>query len=244
MFCIFILPLGVLGGFLGVSGLIAIRAGFRRPLELITCAVGFLLLAVSLYLFRSLLRVAVFYLHGVVDHIAFRTREFPYADAVRLTFALSRRTMRGSYTGTTLRFKFKLADGRRFSFRGIRKEGSHNFLIPEARGAEELEIVRDAIASYIATKMLDQIRIQGSVPWCNSIRISAEGLTPTRGRRRGSLITWQSIVRADCVDQKFRLFEKDSDKPVLTLSCNARNFYPGLEILASYKRIGGIAPPP
>lgn len=235
MFCIFILPLGSLGGFLTFTSLAAIRAGFRRPPEFVACAIGILFLVVSLFLFRSMLRVVEFYHHGVVDRLWLRTREFAYADAERLTYALTRRTTRGWYSGTTLRFKLRLADGRRFSFRGIRKEGSSDILIPEARGAEELEIVRDAIVSHIAAKMLDRVRAEGSVEWSRAVRLSPHGLTPTRGRRRGTLIAWQDIVRTDYENYRFRIFDRDSDKPVLSLSCNASNFCPGFELFYLYK---------
>jgi hypothetical protein len=85
--------------------------------------------------------------------------------------------------------------------------------------------------------MLDRLRTQGSVEWGSAANISAAGLTPARGRRSGTLITWQDILRADYANEQFRIFDGESDKPALSLPCNARNFYPGLELFASFMDI-------
>ena len=210
---------------------------------LIAAPIGLGLLVLDWLCVLHLLRVAEFYHEGAVLRILRRRREFPYPSVTSLTYSLTRQYAHGIYAGTALKLYFTTADGRRFRFTGVHKERPVGASIvglfgKTFRGEDELDVVRDIIASHVAETLLARLSADGSILWCGRALITTNGLTPVSGPREGTLVPWSAIGAAITKGGNYALFEHGQNEPFLTLQCKAKNFYPCLELFKS------LVPPP
>lgn len=247
------LPL-VIGGIAAVIG--AIVTGHSRDIPIALAMLGFgILMLGGLYLaVRTLLRVAEFYHEGAVIRVppfSKSRREFPYAGCTDLTYALVRQYVNGIYSGTSLALSFKTADGRKMSYSGNHKEKPKGLAIfvlgREFTGEDELDIVREIIATHAAETLAARLASEGTVPWTKAARLSAQGVTPTSGRGKNVLVPFSDITSANMDKGAFALFARDERKAFVVLAVNTQGFFPGFMLFQSLQEPNATpaaAPPP
>lgn len=226
--------LGLLAVLLGGAGIaIALTAPGPRSsppdpvLWSVMIGVGALLLVCSVFLLMKSRVSLHFYERGVVKRVGARdVLVMPYERVADLQFSLTRQHVHGMYVGTIVRLRIIGEDKRKIVFEGGYKSKAKGLFRKTYESTDELEAVKDLICRAMVDSLQDDLLDGRSIEWCGAASLSAEGLTPFRGRRKKQLIPFASIDRQSMDAGSLSLLHAGEQKPFVTLSINAMNFWP------------------
>ena len=141
----------------------------------------------------------------------------------------------GVYTGTSFKMRFHPLEGRPMTLK-VRTHGS----------LADLEGLRDQMAGLLADRLRERLAYEGEAPWTDGVTLSREGVRARRRRRIGradeTAVPFARNLRFAIDKGSFQLFQPGNPKPVLSIRCDAENFYPGFvlfERLAAEHKPGG-----
>lgn len=236
VFTILILALVMLGC-AGVTIASIVAATQGAPGALIVGVVAAGLFVLCILGIRGMFRTVGFHEAGVVETLLGRRREMLYADVARMSYAVTRQYYNGVYTGTTLSIGLRTADGRKLGYAGRYKEKPKGWAMTvfgrKFEASDELDLVRDVIAAHVAGRMTDAILRGEPVEWPSNATISATGITPLRGRRKGQTLPWSQFAGMSMDKGVLHLFAHGDKKPFLDVVAGAWNVFPCMELIGS-----------
>ncbi|HEX6903364.1 MAG TPA: hypothetical protein VF789_26845 [Thermoanaerobaculia bacterium] len=160
------------------------------------------------------------YEKGVVSFSAFGRRQILFSEVERMSFQVKRLSRKAVYLVTLFKMKLYPREGRPLTL----TDRAYQRL-------SDLEKLQDRLAGMIADRLRDRIAYEGEALWTDGVRISREGVRFTRRRLLGggeeTLAAFSQDLRFAIDRGRFELFVPDDRRPVLTISCDAENFYPG-----------------
>lgn len=189
---------------------------------------------------RRLFRSVRFHEAGVVDTCFGKRAEYRYADAVGMNYSMTRRYVNGIYTGTELMLRLAMGDGRVLHMTTKHKErpkGLSVTLLAKQKtfeGEDEMDVVKDVIASYIAERLGAELAKGGPVGWCMNLRLNTQGVMPLNGKAKGAMVPWREITGATFERGGFFLFARGEDKAFVITPCAGYNFYPCLQLFQTF----------
>lgn len=225
--------LGVFGVFLLFAGVAEVRRGDYFGLFLIAISLVFFSLIIPCVLY--LLTRFEFYSGGAVIRKPTKSREFSYSNATFLEYSLTRQFVNGVYAGTAQRLVYKTADGRKFRFGGTHKERPKTFTFfkREFKGEDELDAIRFIISAEVAKGYFEAIHAGQPVDWCKQVQLTAAGVVPLRGKRKGQLVPWSDIAGISADKGAYHIFANGDKRSFAGFAMNAPNFYPGLDVFSA-----------
>jgi hypothetical protein len=188
---------------------------------------------------RRMFRSVAFYQGGVVDRLFSRVQHFRYADAVGMNYSLVRQYVNGIYAGTELTLRLIMNDGRVFNLCTRHKErpkGLSVTLIPKKKtfeGEDEMDVIKDVIASYIADRLAAELAKGTPVAWCMNLEMTADGLRPLSGKHKGIVVPWRKIAGVSTERGYLHLLAHGADAPFISTPCAGYNFYPCMQLFAT-----------
>ncbi|MBX3403524.1 MAG: hypothetical protein KF699_08960 [Phycisphaeraceae bacterium] len=197
----------------------AIDLGVLLPLGLVG-------LLGSMICIRELRTRVSFHQHGCTLHRGRHRREIRYAQAQSFRFRVARQHALFVHVSSTFAMELRGPGRVRIRCNGTLREKARGFLSLARDCTDDLILVRAIIAARMGETMADAILSGSVVPWGDAAMLTAEGLTPTRGRLKGSLLPYSAITREGLNDDQFALFLDDDDRPIAVFSMNAVNFAP------------------
>jgi hypothetical protein len=184
-------------------------------------------------------RVDVLQVHslGVTRATTLGTKEIRHEEVGTFTWSGVRQFVHGTYTGTTIRLELRPVPGVvapvvRYS---TRVKGSD----------EELERLRDFIASMIAGRWLRLLQDGQPVRWTVRSTFLPEGLHHKKGSFGGTpeVFPYGNVFRWETRDGWLYLYGLAS-KPLVQEAITQANFFPGFSLLMYLVGQGGIPPRP
>lgn len=166
--------------------------------------------------------------HGCVLHRAGRQRVIHYARAESFRFRVTRQHFLYAHVSSTVAFDLRGPGRVRIRYSGRLGEKSRGLLGLTRECTDDLMHVRAIIAARMGESMARSVLAGSVVPWSDAAMMTDEGLTPTRGMFKGSLLSYGAVTREGQNDDQFALYLEDDDRPVAVFSMNADNFAPGL----------------
>lgn len=139
------------------------------------------------------------------------------------SFDVRRQRSYGRYTGTLVSMVF--AD---LSRNGIGL--FYSLTVPHLD--EELEELRDAVASHLAARMARTLGETGRMQWTPELwfqhdRLSYRPRSWLGSRNAGIDIPYDEITRAEELNGHIQIWTSGSDKPAVRVKVNSPNYYPG-----------------
>lgn len=179
-----------------------------------------------------------FYGSGAVVRKPMKIREFPYANATFLEYALTRQYYNGVYVGTAMKLVFKTADARKFNYSGTHRERPKLRALVlwfkgEFKNEDELDTIRLMISSEVAKSYFEAIHAGQPVDWCKQVQLTAAGVVPLRGKRKGQLVAWSDIAGIAADKGAYHIFAHGDKRSFAAFAMNAPNFYPGLDVFSA-----------
>lgn len=201
------------------------QVGIATPLAI---AAPFILIGVlgSFLSIRELRTSVDFHQHACVRRRGRRALVIPYARARSFRFKVTRQYTLFIHVGSTFTIDLQGPGRERIRFGGRLRESSRGFFSFTRDCSDDLLMVRAVIASRMGAVIVDSLLSGSVVRWGDSAILTDEGLTPTRGPFKGSLLPYSAITREGQNDDQFALFLDDDDRPVAVFSMNAANFAP------------------
>jgi hypothetical protein len=89
--------------------------------------------------------------------------------------------------------------------------------------------MRDHISGIIADRLADQLLANQPVAW-GPLVMSADGITPTRGKYKNQLIPYDQISRTGAARGWFSLFRKGDKRGFISMQFASHNFWPCLAL--------------
>jgi hypothetical protein len=194
---------------------------------------------------RRMFRSVSFYQGGLVDRLFSRVRTFRYADAVGMNYSLVRQYVNGIYAGTELTLRLTMNDGQVFNLCTRHKEqpkGLSITLIPKNKtfeGEDEMDVIKDLIASYVAERLGHELAKGGPVGWCRDLRLNTQGVMPLSGKAKGTLVIWREITGVKFERGAFFLTARGENQPFVCTPCAGYNFYPCLQLFETFMQSSG-----
>lgn len=230
--------LGCVGA--AIASAVAAVQGRHSALIIGAIAAGFFFLCVLGV--RGVFRTVTFHEGGVVETVLGRRREVLYQDITRMSYAITRQYVNGVYAGTTLSMGLRTADGGKMNYSGRYKEKPKGWAMTvfgrTFEGSDELDVVRDVVAAYIAARMTDAIARREAVEWPGCAVITADALTPLRGRRKGQPLAWNQFAGMSIEKGVLHLFAHGDTKSFLDVVVGAWNVFPCMELIGSLAGAG------
>lgn len=149
-----------------------------------------------------------------------------YDQARSFRFKVTRQYTLFVHLNSTVAIDLRGPGRARIRYSGTLREKSRGFFSLSRNGADELLLVRAVIASRMGAIIVDSLLSGSVVRWGDAAILTDEGLTPTHGPFKGSLLPYSAITREGQNDDQFALFLDDDDRPVAAFSMNAANFAP------------------
>ncbi len=162
-----------------------------------------------------------FHANAVVRRTLFGSRTLAFAEVEGLAYRAVAVYTQGAYAGTSVRMVLRSAPPAKKLVIKARAWGT----------PEDLERVRNGIATLIASRLAEEIEAGGEVEWAPSVWLSRDGLRFIAKRLVGSgeerRVDYRQEPAFDIQGEVFRLFLPPEKKPVLKIPCGRENFYPG-----------------
>ncbi len=176
------------------------------------------------------------YEKGIVSFSAFGRRQLLFSEVERMSFQVKRLSRKSVYLVTVFKMRLSPREGRTLTL----TDRAHQRL-------SDLEKLQDRLAGMLADRLRDRIAYEGEAPWTDGVRLSREGVRFARRRRLGgdeeTLAAFSQDLRFAIDRGRFELFVPEDRKPVLTLSCDAENFYPGFLLFQRFAFEAKVNPP-
>jgi hypothetical protein len=206
-------------------------------------ALCLLAVAVACGLWARHTRIAFFRCHewGVRKHGLFSDERLRYRDVASFTYATGPDWATGSRT--TFRLVFKALPQQ--------KPRRVRYSVTLRNADAELENLRDQISSMLARRMIEQFQQGQPVRWTDNLCFLPEGLQyrPGGGRRKAPQVLPYDQIAGYKIDQdtvykhvgyalsstwynRFSLWSKEGEEPVIVESPDVANFFPGLIMLS------------
>lgn len=190
---------------------------------------------------RGVFRVVDFHEGGAVERVLGSRREVLYADVTRMSYAIARQYVNGVYAGTTLTMAMRTFDGRKLRYGGRYKEKPKGWAVTvfgkKFEANDEMDVVRDVVAAHVADRMMDQIARGEAVEWPGCGLVSADGIVPRRGPRKGRLLAWERYVGMSMDKGVLHLFAEGDKKSFLDVVVGAWNVFPVIDLIGTL--VGG-----
>jgi hypothetical protein len=152
-----------------------------------------------------------------------------------MQYSIIRQYINGAYAGTNLNIQLRTADGRRLGYGGRYSEklvGQGLFKAGRFEGSDPMDLIRAVVSQYVAARMTEALARGQGVPWPGIATISAQGLTPSRGRKKGVLVPWDQFAGMTLDKGVLHLFARSEQKSFLDIVAGAVNVYPAMEVIA------------
>ncbi len=151
----------------------------------------------------------------------------PYAQASEFIMNVVHQYHNGIYAGTVVRLRLKTPDGRSIAYDGGYKVKSKGFLKRTFEIKDDLEGIRHAIGEQMADVFIERMLKGEPLNWCDRARLTPDGLTPSRGKAKGQLLTYAQIERQAIQSGTLTLFrQQDKRRGFLAIPCAGTNFWP------------------
>jgi hypothetical protein len=233
------------GLFLAIFGLILLFAvpevirGRQGGWIAIGFAVGFG--AIGIWCLQLARVKTEFYLHGVIVKRGGRVlRSMPYAVCERFTFGSTRHYYNGFYAGTLVDLRMKAKGWPTIAWNGRHKEKPKGlavtFLGKEFKGDDELDMIKFVIADHVVEKWMRRLDSGEAIVW-NNLQLGFEGITPLKGKRKGTLFEHDRIelsVGSGLVDVKIR----GEKWPLAKVSMADEDFWVWMGV---WQRVSGVS---
>jgi hypothetical protein len=193
---------------------------------------------------RGAFRRVDFYEGGAVETLFGRQRVVLYQDVTQMQYSIIRQYINGAYAGTNLNVQLRTADGRKLGYGGRYSDklvGRGLFKAGRFEGTDPMDVIRAVVSQYIAARMTEALARGETVRWPGVATISAHGLTPMRGRRKGTTVGWSEIAGMTLDKGVLHLFAKNEQKSFLDIVAGAVNVYPAMEVIAGFTADAGQA---
>lgn len=231
-----VLSVLILGCAVGaVFAAVAVLAGKWVALVGLVLAAGFGFLCLAGL--KSAFRTVEFYEGGAVEILLGRRREVLYQNVTQMSYGIVRQYVNGVYAGTTVNMQLRQAQGPKLGYGGRYKEKPKGWAMTvfgrKFEGADELDVIRDVVAAHVANRLMDQIARGEPVVWAGCATITADGITPTRGRRKGQLVPWSQFAGLSMDKGTLHLFATGDKKSFLDVVVGAGNVFPVIELIGT-----------
>ncbi len=195
--------------------------------EVFALGVGLLILAGLFALGAWRAPSSVFRCHaqGVFQSGPTGKRQLRYDEVDTFTYSAVRQYVNGAYTGTTLALKLT-APGTTIDYNKSVKNVD-----------EDLDNLRDHIASVIASRMGEQLSREEPVVWTKNLTLRPDGIefAPQGflGRKERQFLPYKEVSGFNLHEGVFHLWAGDEKKSVMQEQVSAPNFFPGFLLLCS-----------
>lgn len=168
--------------------------------------------------------------HGVLCRGVLMKRALLFTEVEAVTYAATQHYRNGSYDATTIGLAFTplLGTARRPVEFEIRRRG----------GDAELEKLRDLVSAMIARQMAHHLATQGEVPWTKGITLRSDGFEYRAalmiGKKQPVFIPYSTCQRFELAKGIFTVFAIGQERPVITETASAYNFFPGYCLLVNW----------
>lgn len=180
----------------------------------------------SLLSIRELRTQVDFHQHACVRRRGRQALIVRYDQARSFRFRVTRQYTLFVQLNSTVAIELRGPGRSRIRYSGTLREKSRGFFSLARDCTDELLLVRAVIASRMGAIIVDSLLSGSVVPWGDAAILTDEGLTPTRGPFKGSLLSYSAVTREGQDDDQFALFLDHDDRPVAVFSMNAANFAP------------------
>jgi hypothetical protein len=139
--------------------------------------------------------------------------------------------------------KLSMSDGRMMTMTTKHKEqpkGLSVTLLAKKKtfeGEDEMDVIKDVIASHIAERLGAELAKGGPVGWCMNLRLNTQGVMPLKmfsDKAKGAMVTWREISGVKFERGAFFLFANGEEKPFAWTPCAGYNFYPCLQLFQTF----------
>lgn len=237
--------LGMLGASLVTMGVLAYNNG--GGLGALAAFVGTALpcFVGGAWTLRRSFKSIVFYHLGAVLSCGHRSLiTIPYPEADRFDFGVTRQYINGIYTGTTLNLRLSTPDKRRITYSGRFNLKAKGFFKRQYEIHDEMEGVKQIIAEQMAVGMLDRVLAGERLEWGRVYAISSEGLTFLRGKRKGELLPFSSLVSQNMQAGFLYLFQPGQERSRDGIAMSSPNFWPYYFVFLRLAGWIAVAPEP
>jgi len=147
-----------------------------------------------------------------------------YTDVAVFSYSGTRMYVNGAYVGTTLKMKFQTDDPK------TRPPITYSTTVMNADA--DLDALRDRIAAVVAQRLLGQYAETGAFPWGKALAVTKTGIRYRKGglfgKKKPKELPFEEYGMVDIDDGAFRLYAKDTKKPLYNCPVSQPNFFPGL----------------
>lgn len=147
-----------------------------------------------------------------------------YTDVAGFTYSGTRMYVNGAYVGTTLKMKFQTDDPKALP--------PITYSTTVVNADADLDALRDRIAAVVAQRLLRQYAETGAFPWGKDLAVTKTGVRYRKGwffgKKKPKELPFEEYGMVDVADGSFRLYAKDTKKPLYNCPVSQPNFFPGL----------------
>lgn len=235
----------VLVGLVGLAFLAgAVAMCFARKnhvwamLVAILAVLAVLHLGFAAHMLRQSRRRFCFYELGAILQAGKKSVSIPYAEATAFTYAVGHMNIHGLYVGSMVTLHLRAEGRRAIRFGGKIKATSKGFFNRTYKISDDVEALKEIIASQIADVMFERLLAGTPIQWTGgflsasstSIRLTPDGLIPSRGKYRRRVIPYNE-VEARFTNEMVLSLHRNGEKRAFThLLTGEKNFWPGYEV--------------
>ncbi|WP_375771722.1 hypothetical protein NR798_12735 [Archangium gephyra] len=174
--------------------------------------------AFGIYILHRATNTILVHKYGVVGRSLLGLRKLLHSEISRLTYVAIRHYRDDTYAGTELLIRFTPEVGKPITYAQYSREND-----------QEMDALRDHIAWQIAEPLLERVRRGQQVSW------GAFDAVFTRDALRvgDRTVPYSAGLRSRIEQGIFSLYVSGENNPILTMGCDAENFYPGLMMLGT-----------
>jgi hypothetical protein len=174
-----------------------------------------------------------FYEEGASWQAFGRTKTVRYTEADRIRYDVVRERDKRGELPPVLEMLIRTSRGT-IRYRGeyLTRIRSTGFMGPKvALSIDELDDVRERVASVIADRLQEALGQGKAINWCGEAELTTGGLVLMRGARQGDVIRYRSIERIGEKDGLLSLLRDGQSRAILTMPTGGMNFWPCLVLL-------------